>query len=277
MVNRSPLPYVGGKTRMASDIVEVFPEHQTYVEAFGGSAAVLLEKSRSNIEVYNDLYDDVVNYFRVLRDDHEALMDYLKKMPYSRSEFEDIKRRWYDEDDKPENSVVRAAEYFYLQTAGVNSIHRKTGFGASTRNNEARQFHSIVSVLNEFSERFWGVTIEHLDWKDVVGKYDSEETLFYFDPPYYEADTSYYGAGEDFDHEEFVTSLSDLKGYWACSYGKIPPYFGDDVWITAFDMPYHASGTEDEELMDATENLITNYDPEEHRHANINSAGEGDW
>ena len=71
---RPALRYHGAKWRAASWIVACLPEdHDSYIEPFGGSAAVLLNKPRSPIEVYNDLDGEVVNFFRILRERPEDI------------------------------------------------------------------------------------------------------------------------------------------------------------------------------------------------------------
>src|SRR5256885_6620146 len=73
-----PLPYIGGKNRLATKIISMLPEHTTYVEAFAGGAQVFFHKSPSNVEVLNDLDFDIVNFFRVCQWHYEELIRYLR-------------------------------------------------------------------------------------------------------------------------------------------------------------------------------------------------------
>lgn len=82
--------YHGSKFRLAPWIISHFPEHKNYVEPFGGGGAVMLRKHPSYHEVYNDLKDEVVNVFRVLRDPDQAqeLKRKIELTPFSCTEFE---------------------------------------------------------------------------------------------------------------------------------------------------------------------------------------------
>ena len=64
---RSPVPYFGGKSRLAPWIVSMFPAHRVYVEPFFGGGSVLLSKKPSSIEIVNDLDGSVVAFWRALR------------------------------------------------------------------------------------------------------------------------------------------------------------------------------------------------------------------
>src|SRR6266508_2890776 len=87
-MTEAPFPWWGGKRWLAPRIVALMPPHDTYVEVFGGSGAVLFHKSPAGLEVYNDVNGSLVNFFRVLRDSPQELQRALELTPYARDELE---------------------------------------------------------------------------------------------------------------------------------------------------------------------------------------------
>lgn len=81
---RTILKYPGSKWNIASKLVELIPEHHSYVEPFFGSGAVLFNKPVSDIETINDLDHDVVNLFRCIQEDAEHLSRMVMVTPFSR-------------------------------------------------------------------------------------------------------------------------------------------------------------------------------------------------
>jgi DNA adenine methylase len=61
-----PLPYIGGKSKLADTIISLFPEHKAYCEVFTGGGWVFFKKPRSRYETLNDLDGDLVRFYRVL-------------------------------------------------------------------------------------------------------------------------------------------------------------------------------------------------------------------
>ena len=86
MTLAAPFRYFGGKTRQAERIASLLPPHEHYVEPFAGSLAVLLAKPRSRMETVNDLDQDLMTFWRVLRDDPDGLAAVMALTPHSRAE-----------------------------------------------------------------------------------------------------------------------------------------------------------------------------------------------
>lgn len=243
---------------MAPKIIDRMADHHTYVEVFGGSGAVLMQKRRSNVEVYNDLHEDLVVFFRVLRDRPDELHAYLKKMEYSRGLHEEVADRWYRDGLRPTDSVVRASEYMFLLRSSFNCENSRTGFSAQPDMNKAMSMKRAVDNIHVFAERMRGVIIENRDWKVLVERYDTPDTFFYMDPPYLEVKEGYYGEGDGFDHRDFIETLDELEGKWLVSYGELPEQF-EKIHCYVYDEDViWGSGVGGKA---GTESMITNYNP----------------
>ncbi len=182
---RPVLRYHGGKWRLASWIISHFPEHRCYVEPFAGAASVLLRKQRSYAEIYNDVDDEIVNVFRVLRDQNEAseLTRLLRLTPFSRTEFE----QGYEDSqgiERARRTIVRSLMGF--GSDAVNG-HHKTGFRSNSNRSHTTPAHdwkNYADAIPFFTQRLAGVVIENRDACEVIAQHDSPQTLFYVDPPY---------------------------------------------------------------------------------------------
>ncbi len=119
------MKYHGAKFRLAKWIMGFFPEHKVYVEPFGGSAGVLLQKTRSQSEVYNDLDGDISNLFSVLQDKKMSseLQNLLLVTPYSRREYETS----YKETDNPVERARRTLIRGHM-TFGSAGSTKTSGF-----------------------------------------------------------------------------------------------------------------------------------------------------
>lgn len=259
----SVFPYPGGKTPYVTQIREKFPSHHTYVEPFGGSASVLLNKKPSYAEVFNDLNGDIVHFFRVLREQREGLIEWLEHVPFAR----DVYDEWADDfwsGHRPEDDIERAGRFYYLRFSNFNGrLDRRNGFKTGGERNEARSFRSAIETLDAVVARLQEVTIENLDYREILEKYDREDTLFYLDPPYVDATDPYYSSDDQaFDHGALVEALADVDGYWICSYGELPEGLRD-VAETVGDFTARYSMRYADRRDEATERLAMNFDPVE--------------
>jgi DNA adenine methylase len=218
--------YYGGKWRLAPWVISHFPPHRVYVEPFGGAGSVLMQKPRSKGEIYNDLADEVVNVFRVLRDTEKAaeLHEMLRLTPYARAELE-LAFECGDRDvEQARRTIVRSFLGFSGSgTAGTKhtrkGMSRRTGFRSiATRGDTfpAQDWATYADCIPAFVKRLRGVVIEQWPAIDLVRRFDAAHTLFYVDPPYL-AETrvsheTYHFELTGDQHKELAELLRSAKG-----------------------------------------------------------------
>jgi len=262
----SAFPYPGGKTTYCEEIIQRLPDHRRYVEPFGGSAAVLLNKPPSHIEIYNDLDGDVVHFFEVLRERRADLQEWLYRVPFSREVYEQWVREYFD-GHRPADDIERAGRWFYLRYSQYNgSLDRRNGFKTGGKRNEARSFRGSIHALELIASRFAEVTIECEPFEDVLARYDHPDTVFYLDPPYYDtrSDRDHYRVGGEFDHAQLVDELRNLDGDWLVSYETLPPGL-EDAATTVASYTAMYSMSYDDQRQQRTEHIVMSFDPSEVR------------
>lgn len=266
MLARTPrrpvLRYHGGKWRLAPWIISHFPAHRVYVEAFGGAASILLRKPRSYAEVYNDLWGDIVEVFRVLRDPEQAarLRELCELTPFARDEFEAIDEASFERAADP---VERARQLIFRSFAGFGSnahnLGRKTGFRATSKRSgttpavDWRNWPDEIPVL---VDRLRGVVIENRDAREVMRYHDAPDTLHYVDPPYVHGARSmnnpydlkygrYAFEMTDEEHVRLAEVLTELEGMVILSGYPCPLY--DELYADwcSVDLETHADGARD--------------------------------
>jgi DNA adenine methylase len=221
--NKRPiLRYHGGKWRIAPWIISYFPPHRVYVELFGGGGSVLLRKGRSHEEIYNDLDSDIVNLFRVTRDQGVELQRKLALTPFSREEY----ALSYQPTDEPVEKARRTVVRAYMgrgtnaATGMINEEGKQsTGFRANTDRagkTASRVWAGYSDALEAIIERLQGVVIENRNALEVIGQHDTPQTLFYADPPYLfstrDDGEDYRNEMNDEDHIKLSELLNAAKG-----------------------------------------------------------------
>lgn len=198
---------------MAPWILQHSPKHKIYCEVFGGSVSVLLRKERSKREIINDLDQELVNLYQVTRDHGQDLKEKLRLTPHSRAEYKLSMTPADCRIERARRTIVRC--YFGI---GDSFLHNHNAFRNSKDSNTcvASSWKSYVDTFDGIIERLAGVTIECLDWRKMLEKYDSKDTLFYLDPPYVHASRSkkhnYRIEFSTMEHLEFMGSIRKLKG-----------------------------------------------------------------
>ncbi len=215
-------PYIGGKKQLAQAIavkIETIP-HEIYAEPFVGMGGVFLRRRFiPKSEVINDRSGDVVTFFRVLQRHYGAFMDELKFTFTSRAEFE----RLAAVDPASLTDIERAARFLYLQRLTFGGKVAGRTFGVSPSNPGRFDISRLGEILTRINERLAGVTIENLDWKAFLARYDRPGTLFYLDPPYWGSE-DHYGRGlfPKSEFEVLAEALKGLAGSFVLSLNDVP-------------------------------------------------------
>jgi DNA adenine methylase len=217
--------WYGGKYSHLDWLLPLLPKATHYCEPFGGSAAVLINRDPSPVETYNDLHGDVVNFFLVLREQKDALIEAIGLTPFSREEFERAISGEVGISD-----LERARRFYILARQVRTGLAQKASSGRwahcllTSRAGMAgavSRWLGAVEDLPLIAQRLLRVQIENAPAIEVIRRYDSEETLFYCDPPYphgSRGDTNAY-ANEmsDEQHRELAQVLRNIKGKVAIS------------------------------------------------------------
>jgi Site-specific DNA methylase len=249
---RRPLVrYHGGKWKLAGWILRHLPQHRVYVEPYGGGGSVLLQKRRSYAEVYNDLDGEIVNLFRVARDDGEALARAAELTPFARAEFAQA----YEPDGEPLEQARRTLIRAFMGFSSAGASGQVTGFRANSNRSGTTPAHDWMNFpehLRAVVQRLRGVVIENRDALDVMRHQDGPDTVHYVDPPYvYETrhmrdrSQAYRHEMSDEQHRELAEVLVRLQGAVVVSGYRCPLY--DELFSgwQRIDAAAHADGARD--------------------------------
>lgn len=218
--------WYGGKFAHLNWLLPLLPKALHYCEPFAGGASVLLNREPSPIETYNDADGDIVNFFRVLRDQQHALIHAIGLTPFSRQEFQEA----ISEPTEGLSDLERARRFFIRARQVRTGLAQKASSGRwahcrlTSRAGMAgavSRWLGSVEGLSEVAQRLLRVQIENAPAIEVIKRYDSDDTLFYCDPPYPHAsrgDCNAYGYEmTDDDHRELACVLGSVKGKVALS------------------------------------------------------------
>jgi DNA adenine methylase len=265
--------WYGGKYTHLDWLLPLLPHTTHYCEPFGGSAAILINRKPSPVETYNDLDGEVVNFFKVLRDNSEELIRLIGLTPFARQELRDA----VTASDVPLTDLERARRFFVrarqvrtglAQTASEGRwAHCKLTSRAGMAGAVSRWLGSVEG-LSEIVQRLLRVQIENAPAVEVIRRYDSPETLFYCDPPYphdSRSDLNAYGYEmSDDQHRELASVLRNVQGKVAVS--SYHSQLMDEIFDgwTCIEMPAkkaHSSNTKSDGLKtERSEVLWVNYE-----------------
>ena len=213
--------WYGGKFSHLDFILPNLPEDAVhFCDVFGGSAAILINRNPAQVETDNDLESELVNFFETLRNQGPKLIKAISLTPFSREELIRACR------PEPKLTKLERARRFYVRA-------RQTRTGLAQTSSEGRWAHCVLTSragmagavsrwlgaidgLPEIVQRLQRVQIENAPALELIERYDTEETLFYLDPPYVHEsrnDSNAYGHEmTDAEHIELANLLHEIRG-----------------------------------------------------------------
>lgn len=213
---RTPISYYGWKQKLAKRIVSVIPPHVLYCEPFIGGAAVFFAKEPSTVEVINDTNKELINFYRVAKDDFVSLEKEIWISLHSRDlhrkasviynnpdMFSDIKRAW--------------AVWLTSSQSFSSQLDSSWGYDKTSNTTTKKIASKKEGFVEEMAIRLQNCQIECADALYIIGSRDTENSFFYCDPPYYNSDCGHYDGYSESDFEALLFLLSKIKGKFLLS------------------------------------------------------------
>lgn len=229
---RPPVPYFGGKIRLAPRLVDLLVRipHGHYVEPYAGSLAVLLAKPPVCHETVNDLDGDLVTFWRVLREQPEALARVCTLTPHARSEQETA-----SDLNGATTDLERARRVWVLLTQSRAGIMRPSGWRhyqspSGSTGSMPDYLDAYVRRIAPAAARLAHVSLECRSGVEVAADYGRHPgCLLYVDPPYVTSTRSsgaYRHEMTDQDHRDLAEVLHAAQAAVVLS-GYASPLYDD--------------------------------------------------
>ncbi len=255
---KTPIKHYGGQSRIISDILPLLPPHHLYNEPFVRDAALLFAKEPAPINVINDRNGELVNFYRTVVSDFDALLAEIGKTLHSREQtevakfiyshpayFSNVQRAW---------AVWAMSKLCFMNALDSTFSYSRTGKNqvASRVMNEKAYFRLDLKELLE------KCTIEQDDPIHIVRRYDSSKAFHYLVPPLENSDDAQ-------QLNELLEVLTTLRGKFMLvvdAHPRVRQYAGTHDWmIHRLDRPAetHVSTANNTKREKQEQWLVVNY------------------
>jgi len=212
-------PYIGGKFYLVDKLLKLIPPHRAYLEPFGGSGKLLLNKPTSEVEIYNDADIRLANLFYVVSNEatfHE-FYEKISRLIYSRALLKELYECANTSPIKL-GDVNKAVCFYYSLRANFASKLVGYSFAYGYTRNEASRFANGVKKLPIVHERIKNILTFNESYDTILEKYMNDDKAFvYLDPPYYRVKNYYKNHFTEGDHQKMIDLLKRAKFKWLLS------------------------------------------------------------
>lgn len=257
--------YPGGKTRVLETLFSYFPNHHTYIEPFGGSYVVILNKDRCKVELVNDIDPGIEALAYCLLLCPDELLKATKYEVHSQALFNFFKTHDFEKRTMLEKAI-RKLYLVYHSYSGLGGSYaysmnhdRRLLYNSKFTEDSLKRLHDRISNIHLFSE----------DFRKFLKRFDKTKKGFiYLDPPYIttlKRKNMYSYVFTEKDHQDLYSILKEFdfkKVKWLMSYDKVPfiENLYADFFFTDLEVPYTLMNKSDSPAQIKTELLISNYD-----------------
>ena len=224
---KTPIRYAGGKSRAIKHITPYVVNVNKIVSPFLGGGSLEVHWASLGKEVVGyDLFDVLVNFWNVLLNNKEELVEKLKEITPTSEEYSRIKEilmKWdntqemlkdwktdhYKRDEVINLDNITAAAYYYFNhntSYGPGYL----GWGSSVYLTE-KKWNDMIDKISKFE--LPNLSVAQGSFEEIIPNHN--EDFLYLDPPYYLPIHH-----DGFDHELLRDLLKKHKGGFILSYNN---------------------------------------------------------
>ena len=178
----SPFRYPGGKFYARKLILEHITPHTYYAEPFAGGASIFFAKEKALNNLLNDMDEDLINVYKIIRDNVEDLITLLDGIEAKKEN-----HSYYKSEYKPTNALERALRWYYLNRVSYSGIMNMQNCYWGYGEKYSMQPKNWPRQLRRCSEKLQGIELTCLDFEEAIQQIPDNAFLF-IDPPYFNAD-----------------------------------------------------------------------------------------
>ena len=209
--------YAGSKFRSVKEIIPLLPDRKGYIEPFGGSGSILINRKKSRLEVLNDRNSGITDFYLCIQDAIllEQMIEKINLCIHSKEFFVNAKRTW----EQATTPLERGFRWYYMTMTSFGAMGRNWGRATTPSSSTfGTKIFSAIPRFREIHARLRGVQIENTDFRRLMQDYNNEDFVMYLDPPYPTTHQSMYRHKmNDFDYKALFEGIKDYKGFVAIS------------------------------------------------------------